>query len=235
MTSIRIKSLLGLALFAALPFTHLVHADEVDPEYRELIRRGNSRMRTGSNVMWTGAALLPVSAFALVPVLYDGAFGITAADPGFAIFFAVAGGGLIHAGIPIYGSGAGKLEKAAGGGAAGTPGSVESGWSHYRRSWQFMAGGSAVLVATFPFAIMAALDWDRENEAVHYTAATLGITGIGLLGIGALEQHYSLYRFVKSAGYARDRLRAKPRVSLQPLFRLDKQGPGAGMRLACTF
>lgn len=98
-----------------------------------------------------------------------------------------------------------------------------------------MAGGSGVLVAAFPFAILAALDWERENQAIHYTAATLGITGIGLLGIGVLEQHYSLYRFAKSAGNARDRLKARPQVSLQPLFRMDKQGPGAGMRLTCSF
>jgi hypothetical protein len=233
MTSIGIKSLLGIAVLAVLPFTNPAHADEVDPEHRELIRRGNSQVRTGSNLMWTGAALFPVSALALVPVLYDGAFGITAADAGFAIFFAVAGGGLIHAGIPIYGLGADKLERAAGGPLEG-PESIESGWSHYRRSWKFMAGGSAVLVAAFPFVAIAALDYQKVDK-LDYTAAALAYTGIGLMAIGLLEQHYSLYRFAKSAGNARERLRTRPQVSLQPLFLLDKQGPGAGMRLTCSF
>lgn len=235
MTSNGGKTWLGLALLAVIAFTLPVQADEIDPEYRELLRSGNSRAHTGSVLMWTGAALLPVSALALVPVMYDGAFGITAADAGFAIFFAAAGGGLIHAGIPLYGSGIGKLEKAAGGAAAGGPESVEGGWSHYRRSWVFLGGGTAVLAAAVPFMAAAGLDWTHENKGLQYTAATLGITGLGLLALGALEQHYSLYRFVKSAGHARERLKAKPQVSLQPLLLLDREGPGAGMRLTCSF
>ena len=231
-------SWLGLAVWAALLFTLPVRADQANrsgSEREELIRRGNSQMRAASTVMWTGAALLPVSALALVPVLYDGAFGITAADPGFAAFFAVAGAGLIHLGIPIYGTGAGKLEQAAGGAQPGGPGSVASGWSHYRRGWMFMIGGTAVLAAAVPFVAAAGLDWTHENKRLQYTAATLAYSGIGLFAIGALEQHFSLYRFAQSAGHARERLRTGPQVSLQPLLLMDRLGPGAGMRLACSF
>jgi hypothetical protein len=226
---------LGFAILAVLSISLPLRAAEVDPEYRELIRRGNSETHTGSVLMWSGAALFPISALALVPFLYDGAFGITGADAGFSIFFAVAGGGLIHAGIPVYGFGADKLEQAAGGGGAGGPGTVEAGWSHYRRSWKFVATGTAVLVAALPVVAVAGLDWKHENKPLQYTAATLGLTGLGLLGIGLLEQHFSLYRFLVSADRARDRLEAKPQISLQPLLMLDKQGPGAGMRLTCSF
>jgi hypothetical protein len=183
--------------------------------------------------MWTGAALFPVSALALVPVVYDGAFGITAADPGFAIFFAVLGLGLIHTGIPFYGFGVSELEKAAGG-APEESESAESGWSHYRRSWKFLRAGSIVLAADFPLVVLAGLDWQHEN-ALDYTAGALGITGISLLAIGALEQHYSLYRFVIASGHARDALKTHPQVSLLPYLRLGKQAPGAGLRLACSF
>lgn len=231
-----IKSSLGLAVLVALFFTPPpILADEVNPEYRELIRRGNSQVRTGKTMMWTGAALLPLSALALVPVVYDGAFGITAADPGIGGFIGAAGLGLIHAGIPIYGFGASKLEQGAGEGTLGGPEFAESGWSHYRRSWKFMAGGSVVLVAALPLAIAGALDWERNDSPLDYTAGAMGITGIGLLAIGTLEQHYSLYRFAKATGSARDRLQARPQVSLQPLFRMDRQGPGAGMRVTCSF
>ena len=98
-----------------------------------------------------------------------------------------------------------------------------------------MAGGSIVLVATLPLAIVAALDWERDDSPMDYAAASMGITAIGLLAFGTLEQHYSLYRFAKATGYARERLQARPQVSLQPLFRMDRQGPGAGMRLTCSF
>ena len=121
-----------------------------------------------------------------------------------------------------------------GGVAPGGPGSVESGWSHYRRSWKFIAGGSVVALAAFPFAVAGALDWSDENKGLDYTAGTLLYTGIGLVAIGALEQHFNLYRFAKSARHSRDRLQAKPQVSLQPLLLLDK-GPGTGMRLTGSF
>lgn len=229
------KTSVGLVILAVVALTRPIHAEDIDPEYQELIRRGNSQIRTGATLMWTGAALLPLAALALVPVLHDGAFGITAADPGFAIFFAAAGGGLIHAGIPVYGSGAGNLEKAAGGSTPGGLETAEAGWSHYRRSWKFMAGGSAVLVSAFPLAIVAALDFEKRNQPLHYVVGAMGITGLGLIAFGVLEQHYSLYRFSQAAGNARDRLQAVPQVSLQPIFLLDRQGPGAGMRLACSF
>lgn len=234
MTSIGGKPWLGLAVLAVLSLSLPVGSEEIDPEYRELIRRGNSRAHTGSTLMWTGAALLPVSALALVPVLYDGAFGITAADAGFSVFFAVAGGGLIHAGIPLYGSGVSKLEKAAGGGPLEGPESAEAGWSHYRRSWKFVAGGTVTLMAAFPFIVVAALDWKDDTNLGLYAGA-LGYTGLGLIAIGALEQHYSLYRFAVASGRARERLETKTQVSLQPLLLMNRQGPGAGMRLSCSF
>ena len=235
MTAKGIPSSFGLLVAMVLAISHPTRAEDVDPEYRELIRRGNSQIRTARTMMWTGVALFPVSALAAIPVLYDGAFGITAADPGFAAFFALAGGGLIHAGIPVYGSGASKLEKAAGGGAVGVPDSVASGWSHYRRSWKFLIAGPAVLVTAAPFAAAAALRMASEPGPLEYSVWAMGVTGLGLLAYGILEQQYSLYRFAKAAGHARARLPAKPQVSLHPLLLLDRQGPGAGMRLACSF
>ena len=234
MPSSFIKSPLSLAALVVLSLSHPIRAQTVDPEYQELIRRGNSQVSTGSTLTWTGAALFPVSALALVPVLYDGAFGITAADPGFAIFFAVLGLGLIHTGIPFYGEGATNLENAAGGEASAGSESAEASWSHYRRSWIFLAGGAAVLAADFPVAFLATFDGHKES-ALGYTADALGVTGLSLLAIGALEQHYSLYRFVKASHHARDALKAHPQVSLLPYFRLGKQEPGAGLRLTCSF
>ena len=235
MTAKAIKSSLGLAALVALSFSCSIHAETAEPRYGESIRSGNSQVRTGTALMWTGTALLPVSALALIPVLYDGAFGITAADPGFAIFFALAGFGLIHAGIPLYGFGAGELEKTAGGEASDGSESVASGWSHYRRSWRFVAGGSAVLAAAFPLAVIGALEGEGKNMPLQYTVETMGITAIGLLTAAALEQYYSLYRFAKAADHARDRLQPRPQISLHPYFRLDGKSSGAGMRLACSF
>src|SRR4051812_29626134 len=63
--------------------------------------KGNSLYGKGRATALTGLALLPVSALALIPVLDEGAFGITAADPGFSVFFALTGLALIHVGIPI--------------------------------------------------------------------------------------------------------------------------------------
>jgi len=228
------KSSLSLAALIVLSLSHSIRAQTVDSNYQEQIRRGNSQLHSGKTLMWTGAALLPVSALALVPVFYDGAFGITAADPGFAIFFAVLGLGLIHTGIPFYGQGATNLEKAAGGEASAGSDSAESGWSNYRRSWLFMAAGAVVLAADFPVAFLATFDGHREG-ALGCTADALGTTGLSLLAIGALEQHYSLYRFVKASHHAREALKAHPQVSLIPYLRLGKQAPGAGLRLTCSF
>ncbi|MBW8888803.1 MAG: hypothetical protein JF616_13695 [Fibrobacteres bacterium] len=227
------KPYLSLIALVILSQSHPIRAQAVDSNYQEQIRRVNSQIHAGKTLMWTGTALLPVSALALVPVLYDGAFGITGADAGFSVFFAVLGLGLIHIGIPVYGEGASNLENAAGGEASARSVSAESGWSHYRRSWGFMAAGSLVLVADFPVAFLAAFE-HREN-ALTYSADALGLTGLSLLGIGALEQHYSLYRFIKASDHARDSLKAHPQVSLLPYLRLGKQAPGAGMRLTCSF
>jgi hypothetical protein len=235
MTAKALKSSLGLAALVALSLSRPIHAETLDPEYRESLRRGNSEIRTGKTLLWTGTALLPISALALVPVLYDGAFGITAADPGFAVYFALAGLGLIHAGIPLYGLGVSDLEKAAGGAAPEGSESAESGWAHYRRSWKFVGGGAAVLAAAFPFAIVAALEGENKNKPLDYTVEAMGITGIGLLAAGALEQYYSLHRFVKASDDARDRLRQLPQVSLYPYLRMDRKVPGAGMLLTCSF
>lgn len=234
MTAKALKSSLGLTAWVALSFSRPIHAETLDPEYQESLRRGNSEVRTGETLMWTGTALLPVSALALVPVLYHGAFGITAADPGFAFYFALAGMGLIHAGIPLYGFGVSELEKAAGGASDGSA-SAESGWSHYRRSWKFVGGGAAVLAAAFPFAILAAFEGENKNKPLDYTVEAMGITGIGLLAAGALEQYCSLYRFANAADNARDRLRARPQASLHPYIRMDRKAPGAGLLLTCSF
>ena len=233
--SIIVNSTFSLAALLILAFTLPTRAQSPDLENRDLIQNGNAQIRTGTTLMWTGAALFPVSALALVPVLYDGAFGITAADPGFAIFFALAGGALIHAGIPLYGFGVDKLEKAWGGSATGEAESAESGWSHYRRSWAFLGWGSAVLAADFPFAVLAALKADPGNSPLDYSVEALGAAGLGLMAVGILEQHYSQYRFVKAARRARGSLKARSQVSLNPILNMQRQSAGAGLRLTCTF
>lgn len=213
-----------------------LQAGEAAPDYLELHRRGESQVKTGSILVGTGLAFLPLGAIALIPVIHDGAFGITAAEPGFAIFFAMAGGGLLHAGIPLVGFGSEKLERAAYRLAEGSPGDAEAGWSHYRRSWKFLSAGSAALVAAVPFAVVAALDFERDDGVADYAAIGLGSTGLGLLAISVLEQHYSLYRFAMTTRNARKQLRAYPPVSLVPDLRWDGHGnPRPGMRLVGTF
>lgn len=221
---------------AAILLCNSPRAAETGPDFRELERRGDSQVRTGSVLIGSGLALLPLSAIALVPVLHDGAFGITAADPGFAIFFAVAGGGLIHAGIPFLGFGAEKLERAAFRLEAGSPGAAEAGWSHYRRGFRFQAGGLASLLLAYPFVIVAALDLEGENETAARLALGLGGAGLGLLAIGTLEQYYGLHRFSLTVRDARRQLRSRPAVSLVPDIRWDGQGgTRAGLRLVGTF
>lgn len=213
-----------------------LQAAEPATDYLGLEKLGESQVRSGSILIGSGLAFLPLCAIALIPVIHDGAFGITAADPGFAAFFGIAGGGLIHAGIPMVGSGSEKLERSAFRLAGGSPGESEVGWSHYRRSWKFLAGGMATLLAAAPFALVAALDIEREHETVAHLALGLGATGLGLMGVAVLEQHYSLYRFAMTAGKARKQLRASRPVSLVPDLRWDGRGnPRAGLRLVGTF
>lgn len=96
-------------------------------EYREDLKRGDALYGTGTTLAWTGAALLPLSLLALIPVVYDGAFGITAADPGIGGFIAAAGVGLIHIGIPFMGVGADRLEAGTKGAKPGYEPSKPSG------------------------------------------------------------------------------------------------------------
>lgn len=213
-----------------------LRAEKAGPDYRGLQGRGESQVRTGNLLIGSGLALLPLSALALIPVLHDGAFGITAADPGIAGGLAAVGGGLIHAGIPLVGFGSENLERAAYRLEAGAPGGAAAGWSHYRRGWNLMAGGSTALLVSLPFVVVAALDLEREREWVHYLSMGLVGGGLGLMAAGILEQHYSLYRFAATARDARKQLRAYPLVSLVPDLRWDRSGrPRAGMRLVGSF
>jgi hypothetical protein len=223
-------------VLGALLLLNPLSAAEPAPDFLELQQRGEAQVRTGSRVIGTGLAFLPLCAIALIPVIHDGAFGITAADPGFAIFFGMAGGGLIHAGIPLVGFGSEKLERSANRLAEGSSGETEAGWTHYRRSWKLLTIGSGALLAAFPFALVAALDIQGDNEPVAYVAMGLGSAGLGLMAISVLEQHYSLFRFAMATRNARKQLRANPPLSLVPDLRWDGQGkPRAGMRLVGTF
>jgi hypothetical protein len=197
---------------------------------------GNSTYRAGTVCAWTGLALFPVSLVAAIPVWYDGAFGITAADPGFALFFAFAGLGLIHTGIPLMGFGAERMETAARTTDAGLPGNAQAGWALYRQSWKFLGGGALVLAAAVPFVIVGALEWNRNGSPTDYTGLGLGLAGLGLMSVGAIEQYVSGYRFYESRRQSLAATRPQIGVSLQPLIHLSREGrSGLGLRMSCRF
>jgi hypothetical protein len=158
--------------------------------------------------------------------MYDGALGITAADPGIGTAILLVGGGLIHVGIPLLGSGAERealaVERLRTGFRPDT-----SGWSSYRRSWSHLALGGGMILAAFPFALVGGLYWDEVTFS-DYAALALLSGGAVFGGIGMLEQYYSGYRFVKSHRRTHRALAAPVSLSLQPLLRMGRRGGFAG-------
>ncbi|MDB5104811.1 MAG: hypothetical protein JWP91_2500 [Fibrobacteres bacterium] len=205
-------------------------------DLRSLRVDGDPIYRMGRNCVWTGVALLPISLLALVPVMDDGAFGITAADPGIGVAIGLAGMGLIHIGIPIMGAGVDNMEQNA---LRLKPGSepVDTGlWSTYRQSWKWIGWGAAVTAASFPFLVAAALDWDNGMPALHYAAGGMAITGLGMGAIGVLEQEYSGYLFSRRHQQAKPALGRVRSLSLQPVLRVGRQGAdGAGLKVVAGF
>lgn len=205
------------------------------PDTAGLADWGKAQYGRGRALVWTGVGLVPVGLLALVPVWYDGAFGITAADPGIGGSILALGGALVHVGIPLMGHGAGHEEEAArarGQGFAAEP----SGWGAYRQSWLLIGAGGALILTGFPFAIVAALDVDKQRPAMGYIAGALMYGGAAIGGAGILEQWYSGYRFARSHGKARRSLEGSVSVSLLPLVRPGREGvDGGGFLLMAAF
>jgi hypothetical protein len=195
---------------------------------------GHSLYKSGNACLWTGAALVPLGLLALVPVLHDGAFGITAADPGIGGAILAAGGGFITLGIPLVGYGAEREAQAA---KALHPGFEPhpSALRAYRQSWQLIGAGGALVLVAMPLGIVGALDYENDN-ALDYTALTLLIGGATVGGMGVLEQWWSGYCFVRSHRKSHDALHPPVSLSLQPVLRLAARGSdGAGLKLVANF
>lgn len=205
-------------------------------DYLEDMKRGDALYGRGRTLVWTGAALIPLSLLAFVPVLFDGAFGITAADPGFGGYIGAAGLGLIHIGIPLLGLGADRLESGAKGANPGFQPRDSSSWSLYGRSWALIGAGAAILAVSIPFVAVAALDWSRDDAPVDYIALGLVYSGLGLGVAGILEQEYCGYRFYRRRRDAKDASGGLTSLSLRPVLRLGRDGdPGAGLNLMAVF
>lgn len=203
-------------------------------ETLELAESGKSTHGLGRGMVLTGAALLPLGALALVPVAFDGAFGITAADPGIGGGLLVLGLALMELGAPAMGMGADRLEAAAASRGAGfTPGE-NSGWAQYRQGWKMITIGSVLIVAAFPFAVIGGLDFEKENW-VDYTGMALGAGGLGL-GVAGILRHGQGLAIFHGRGRRAKKALAAPSVSLHPTLRLDRAGPPlGGLRLSVGF
>lgn len=203
---------------------------------QRLAEEGDAWYGRGKMCMWTGAALLPVSLIAFIPVMYDGAFGITAADPGFGILFAAAGVGLIQLGIPLLGWGADKTKAAEHVGNPQTGGHDERDWEMYAQSWRVMGAGAGLTALSLPFGILAALSLDRPNAAIGNTAIVLMASGLTVAGAGLIEQEYSGYLFMRRHGRAKAALRALSALTVNPLLLVSgSRIPAAGLRIATRF
>ncbi|GEM_PF-4583042 len=203
---------------------------------QRLLVEGKSAYHKGQICVWTGAVFLPLSLLALVPVVDEGAFGITAADPGFAVAFGMAGMGLIHIAIPMMGVGVDRLDQGASGMKPGYQPINYEAWDSYSQSWKFIGWGGVTLATAFPFLIFSALDSDNRRPALHYLAGTLAITGLGLGTIGILEQEYSGYRFFRNRSRVNAALGPVSSLSLQPVIRLGGRGAnGGGFNLVAGF
>lgn len=217
-----------ILLFTAVPLQSKVDLDAMNS-------RGESLYKTGRTCIWSGMALIPLGLLALVPVAYDGAFGITAADPGIGGSIIGAGVGLIHLGIPIMGSGTRKEETAAKGLHPDFE-AAPSGWPAYRQSWKWIGAGGAIVLSSFPFIIVTALDTDHQRPGIEWVAGGLLYGGLTVAGIGILEQYYSGYRFSRGHAKARHALLESVSVSLQPLLLLGTRGEKTtGIRLNAAF
>ena len=198
---------------------------------RSLTIPGHSLYHAGGVMVVSGAALLPLAAVALIPVVYDGAFGITAADPGFAGAFAAAGMGLIHIGIPLMGAGADQEEREIARRDPTRSGPGNSDWLVYRRSWKHIGWGAGSVGAAVPFAVVAALDWEHERPYLGYTAIGFLAVGGALIATGLGEQYWCGYRFHRRHSNTHATLAGITGLSLRPWV-LPARGPRAQAGLA---
>jgi hypothetical protein len=230
-----------VALFSIAVAFHPISAEPEALEKRQaLFEQGQERFGQGQICLWSGLALIPVSLLAAIPVWYDGAFGITAADPGFAIVPAVLGAGLMHAAIPLWGFGAEKMERAASAHQAQAHHQSPPAWEGYRNGWSWIGRGGVVLVAALPFAALAGLqalgNKDGEITPVGWTAITLAVSGASLTTFGLSKQYLSAYRFYRIRNHSESAWTGLKSVKLGP--RLDRNPHGewtSGLVLAASF
>jgi hypothetical protein len=158
-------------------------------------------------------------------VVYDGAFGITAADPGIGGSILALSAGLIHLGIPIMGTGVSR-EAMATRGLYPASSEKSKGWDAYDQSWKWIGAGGALILVSVPFVIVAALDMADQRPGVKWIAGTLLYGGLTAGGVGVLHQYYSGYQFIQSHKRVQRRLLEPVSLSIQPILRLTKQGSG---------
>lgn len=223
----------GLLLCLSLPVRGLDSLEVARAGYLEA--RGNSLHDKGRTLIYTGAALLPLGLLALVPVMHDGAFGITAADPGIGGFILGAGFALMELGIPVMGAGADRLDAAA---TTRDPGYAagDSGWWRYGQGWRWIGYGGILLATALPFAVVGGLDYENEMPWVDYTALALGSGGLALGAAGVVRHGHSLIHFGGRANRARRALKPGAEVSWQPVLMWEGRGATtAGVRLSAGF
>lgn len=228
---IKASAILGLLLLTALPARAQVPSATSDArpaaKYEAKLESGHALYRKGKTCLWTGSALASLGLLALVPVMHDGAFGITAADPGIGGTILALGGGFIHLGIPLLGFGAEREALAT---ETLRPGFTQdaSGWRAYTLSWRLISIGGGLLLIGFPIAIAGALDYEDESSPADLVGGALAISGLAVGGVGVLTQYYAGYLFYESHGETHRALEAPVSLSLQPVLRLGSRGSLAG-------
>jgi hypothetical protein len=228
--------LMGIVLALSL-YAHSANASEVDSGLSKArFELGEQDFKTGNICFWSGMALVPVSVLAAIPVWYDGAFGITAADPGFAIASAVLAAGLMHVAIPFWGWGAENMEQAVLIGGLGKDLGAAKAWQQYQSSWRWMGMGGGLIAAAFPFAIIAALDFEKEMTFAHVATYGLAGSGLALIGYGLLNQYAGACQFFHIRNQSKSVLAGPKTVRLVPVGNINLNGKlSAGLQLAATF
>jgi hypothetical protein len=215
----------------------VVFASEVDTGLSQArFELGAQNFKTGNICFGSGLALVPISVLAAIPVWYDGAFGITAADPGFAIVSAFLAASLMHVAIPFWGWGAENMEQAVVIGGLGKDLGAAKAWQQYQSSWRWMGMGGGLVAAAFPFAIIAALDFEKEMTFAHVAAYSLAGSGLALIGYGLLNQYAGAYQFFRIRNQSKSVLAGPKTVRLVPIGNINLNGElSAGLQVAATF
>jgi hypothetical protein len=228
--------ILGLVL-ALVTHAQTAFASEMDTGLSRIrFELGEQNFKTGNICFWSGLALVPVSVFAAIPVMHDGAFGITAADPTFAIVPALLAAGLMHGAIPFWGWGAENMEQAMAAGGFNKDLGAAKAWQQYQSSWRWMAMGGGLVAAAVPFAVIGALN--MEKGMTFSLAATYGLVGSGfaLIGYGLFQQYAGAYQFFRIRQQSKSALAGPKTVQLVPVGNVTPNGElAAGLQMVATF